>query len=52
MANRWWVYQRERFPILAHGPLIATMSFAAVGVSCLLRGGTGLPVPGRSWWPS
>ena len=46
MANRWWVYQRERFPILAHGPLIAVMSFAAVGVSGLLRGGTGLPAVG------
>ena len=23
MANRWWVYQRERFPVLAHGLLIA-----------------------------
>jgi len=46
MANRWWVYQRERFPILAHGPLIAAMSFAAVSVSCLLRGGTGRPAAG------
>jgi len=46
MANRWWVYQRERFPILVHGPLIAVMSFAAVGVSCFLRGGTGRPAAG------
>jgi 4-hydroxybenzoate polyprenyltransferase len=46
MANRWWAYQRERFPILAHGPLIAAMSFAAVGVSGLLRGGTVLPPVG------
>ena len=20
-ARRWWIYQRERFPVLAHGPL-------------------------------
>ena len=46
MANRWWVYQRERFPILVHGPLIAAMSFATVGVSGHLRGGTGLPAVG------
>lgn len=43
MANRWWVYQRERFPLLVHGPLIAAMSFAAVSVSRLSRGGTALP---------
>ncbi len=43
MANRWWVYQRERFPILVHGPLIAAMSCAAVSVPFLLRGAAGLP---------
>ena len=46
MANRWWVYQRERFPLIAHGPLIAAMSFAAVSVSHLVRGGTALPAAG------
>jgi len=46
MANRWWVYQRERFPLLAHGPLVAAMSFAAVSVSHLVRGGTSLPAAG------
>lgn len=46
MANRWWVYQRERFPILVHGPLIAAMSFAAVSVSHVVRGGTALPTAG------
>ncbi len=45
MANRWWVYQRERFPVLAHGPLIAAFSFSAVSFSRLLRRPeeTGLP---------
>jgi 4-hydroxybenzoate polyprenyltransferase len=37
MASRWWIYQRERFPVLAHGPLIAAFSFSAVSFSCLLR---------------
>jgi 4-hydroxybenzoate polyprenyltransferase len=38
MASRWWVYQRERFPVLAHGPLIAAFSLSAVSYSALLRG--------------
>jgi 4-hydroxybenzoate polyprenyltransferase len=37
MANRWWVYQRERFPIVGHGLLIAAFSFSAVSYSALLR---------------
>ena len=24
--NRWWIYQKERFPIFGHGPLIAAFS--------------------------
>jgi 4-hydroxybenzoate polyprenyltransferase len=43
MANRWWVYQRERFPIVAHGLLIAAFSFSAVSFSSLLRGNIALP---------
>jgi len=46
MSNRWWVYQRERFPILAHGPLIAAFSASAVSYSSLLRGETTLPLDG------
>jgi 4-hydroxybenzoate polyprenyltransferase len=38
--GRWWVYQRERFPLLAHAPLIAAFSSAAVCLSALLRGET------------
>src|SRR5438132_13720 len=45
MVNRWWVYQRERFPILAHGMLIAAFSFSAVSFSMLLRGQVALPSP-------
>lgn len=43
MPNRWWVYQRERFPLFAHGILIAAFSFSAVSFSSLLRGHTALP---------
>ena len=43
MANRWWVYQRERFPVLAHGLLIAAFSLSAVSYSALVRGATRAP---------
>jgi 4-hydroxybenzoate polyprenyltransferase len=43
VASRWWIYQRERFPVLAHGPLIAAFSFSAVSVSALLRDRMELP---------
>ena len=36
--NRWLTYQKERFPLVAHGPLIAAFSACAVGFSSLLRG--------------
>lgn len=36
--TRWWIYQRERFPIFAHGPLILAFSLCAVCFSSLLRG--------------
>ena len=36
--RRWWIYQRERFPVLAHGLLIAAFSSSAVCFSQLLRG--------------
>lgn len=42
-ARRWWTYQRERFPLAAHGPLIAAFSFCAVSYSRMLRGEAGLP---------
>jgi 4-hydroxybenzoate polyprenyltransferase len=43
---RWWVYQRERFPLVAHGILIGAFSFSAVSFSWLLRGEAGLPAVG------
>lgn len=35
---RWWIYQRERFPIFLHGSLIAAFSFCMVSYSSLVRG--------------
>jgi len=34
---RWYTYQKERFPLLAHGPLIAAFSACAVAFSSMLR---------------
>jgi 4-hydroxybenzoate polyprenyltransferase len=43
---RWWVYQRERFPVVAHGVLILAFSLCAVCFSALLRGANHFPA-----WP-
>jgi 4-hydroxybenzoate polyprenyltransferase len=45
--NRWWIYQKERFPVLAHGPLIGAFSFCAVAYSASLRAPGSFPS-----WPS
>jgi 4-hydroxybenzoate polyprenyltransferase len=41
--RRWWTYQRERFPLAAHGALIAAFSFSTVSFSALLRGQSHVP---------
>jgi 4-hydroxybenzoate polyprenyltransferase len=41
--TRWMVYQRERFPLAAHAPLVAAFSASAVCFSSMLRGHVGLP---------
>lgn len=41
--GRWWTYQRERFPIVAHGVLIMAFSLCAVCFSALLRGADHFP---------
>lgn len=41
--RRWWTYQLERFPLIAHGPLILAFSLSAIGYSSLLRGHFALP---------
>lgn len=33
---RWWIYQKERFPVVAHGLLIAAFSSCAVSFASLL----------------
>jgi 4-hydroxybenzoate polyprenyltransferase len=41
--NRLFIYQRERFPLFGHAPLIFAFSFSAVSYSSLLRGQMNLP---------
>lgn len=43
VAEKWWTYQRERFPVFAHGILIAAFSFCAVSFSALLRSSPTFP---------
>jgi 4-hydroxybenzoate polyprenyltransferase len=35
MNNRWWTYQKERFPLFAHGPLIVIFCLAVMLFSAL-----------------
>jgi 4-hydroxybenzoate polyprenyltransferase len=41
--KRWWIYQQERFPFAAHGPLILAFSASAVSYSAILRGDQARP---------
>lgn len=34
---RWWIYQRERFPVFAHGILVLAFSLSAICYSMQLR---------------
>ncbi len=43
VAHKWWTYQRERFPVIAHSPLLLAFSFSAISYSQLLRGQTEWP---------
>lgn len=36
--RRWWIYQRERFPVVGHGVLIGAFCVCAVSFSAMLRG--------------
>ncbi len=38
VAHKWWPYQRERFPIFAHSPLLLAFIFSALSYFSLLRG--------------
>ena len=35
MTSRWWVYQKERFPVLAHGPMVIVFCFSIMLFSSL-----------------
>lgn len=37
MANRWWIYQRERFPVLTYAALAAVLAYSATSFSALAR---------------
>lgn len=39
--RRFWIYQRERFPMLAHGPLITAFTFSAASFSIICRNSEG-----------
>lgn len=41
--GRWWTYQRERFPLLAHTPLVLAFSTSAVSFAWLLHPGPERP---------
>jgi 4-hydroxybenzoate polyprenyltransferase len=34
--SKWWTYQKERFPVFAHGPLVAAFSASALAYSAAL----------------
>lgn len=38
MANRWWTYQRERFPLAVFVPLAILVAISALAYSAILRG--------------
>jgi 4-hydroxybenzoate polyprenyltransferase len=41
--QRWWIYQRERFPLVTYIPLIAAFSVCTLTYSLLARGQVHLP---------
>lgn len=41
--NRWLIYQKERFPLIQYGAIVAAFSYSALCVSRMMRGAEGLP---------
>ncbi|WP_114784885.1 UbiA family prenyltransferase [Botryobacter ruber] len=39
--RRFYIYQKERFPVLGHGVLVASFSFSAIAYSRICRGAEG-----------
>lgn len=38
MTNRWWIYQKERFPVFAHGPMVIIFCLSIMLFSSLQAG--------------
>jgi 4-hydroxybenzoate polyprenyltransferase len=38
MSNRWWIYQKERFPVFAHGPMVIIFCLSVMLFSSLQEG--------------
>ena len=38
MNNRWWLYQRERFPVFVHAPMVLIFCLSAMLFSALQQG--------------
>jgi 4-hydroxybenzoate polyprenyltransferase len=47
-ANRWWVYQRERFPLGRHAVLTGAVCFGVMSASMPEGAGWGLTVAARA----
>ena len=46
LLQRFWIYQRERFPLFSQGVLIGVISLCSVGFSVLLRSAAASAAPG------
>ena len=38
MTSRWWIYQKERFPVFAHGPMVIIFCLSIMLFSSLQAG--------------
>lgn len=43
MTNRWWIYQQERFPVFAHGPLVIVFCLSVLLFSALQQQAGNMP---------
>ncbi len=41
--NKWLTYQKERFPVLSYGLLVAAFAYSGLSLSSMLRGADSLP---------
>lgn len=48
LLQRFWIYQRERFPLFSQGVLIGVISLCSVSFSVLLRSAAASAAPGSS----